>query len=430
MSLAIHSLKNFKGFIIYHRKALLIASLCIAVLFTILGFCAPKDPTLADNKGLYEPIWTKHDSDDDKEGPSAVDAKSDDWRKVVGFNKTTLNWIDDMVGISFDDKNGNGVKDSGEKNLVEQIADMTQVYYTSNIFHESNGYAWGRGDTSTSGTLTIGNYEVPALSRTITVANDLCKGIAVLFLIITFFLSLLQMRQVDQMDMELGRRLVMLILGFVLIFFSMQWCFALSNLGGMVASKVAETSDFTQSKEVEDTVNTIKTIVWNNANLKAWDHDESGIYFVGPIDVALTNIQNGFTAFGYLLQLMFPHLLMRIAHIIVNVVVWGRAFEIVLMATFSPLAFAQIPDIHQVGHGPGMRFFKNMLALSISGAIIVFTLIMTNAVSFAILSDSIAGKKDFGAVLAGIGYLVIVGLAQCGLIFKASSISKAVVGVG
>ncbi len=140
-------------------------------------------------------------------------------------------------------------------------------------------------------------------------------------------------------------------------------------------------------------------------------------------------------ALGIYLQLMIPSIAMYTVSLITNVVCWSRAFEILILSTFAPLAFADATDIdHQFGRGGGARFIKNVMALSISGAIIIFVMALSSNISINILADAMGvvegASYSITNFLARTGDLLIVGFAQAGLVLKAQSMGKTICGVG
>lgn len=324
-------------------------------------------------------------------------ARPADWMDKPGYmNGITFDWLDEMLSGS----------------VAQDVADQVQITYDE------------------TGSITIGSYTVPGISAVITAANDMCKGIAILFLIITFFIQLLSMRSMDQMDEEFTRRLIMLVVGFAFVYGSMQMSLTIANVGSQLAQKIATTSALSASPSAVSSVEAIKGVIYDETHVEPYDHAEGGIDFVGPIDKIQTFGENAMTSFGYMIQLFVPWLAMKAVRAVLFMVVWGRAFEIMALATFSPLAFMEVPDVHHIGHGPGMRFIKNMLALSVSGAIIVFITLMANAVDVAILNQVIAGAgSGFGAVMSGIMSMVVIGLAEVGLVTKSQQIARTVVGM-
>ena len=321
-----------------------------------------------------------------------------DWQDKPGFmNGITFSWLDDIL--------------SG--GVAQEVADQVQIHYDE------------------SGAIQIGSYSVPGISSVVHAANDMCKGIAVLFIIVTFFLSLLSMRSMDQMDEEFTRRMIMMVVGFGMAYFSMTLSFTVANVGSELAHKIAEAGNLAAEPDAMNAVEAVKGVIYDETHVEAYDHAEGGIDYVGPIDKIQTWGENAMTSFGYMIQLFVPWLAMKAVRAVVFMVVWGRAFEIMALATFSPLAFMEVPDVHHVGRGPGMRFIKNMLALSISGAVIVFITLMANAIDIAILNQIIAGAGNgFGSVMGGIMSMVVIGLAEVGMVTKSQQVARTVVGMG
>ena len=71
-------------------------------------------------------------------------------------------------------------------------------------------------------------------------------------------------------------------------------------------------------------------------------------------------------AAGFYLQMFLPWVMMKAVGVVINITCWSRAIEILVLASFSPLAFADIMDPSNVSSSAGMRFIKNFFALSLT----------------------------------------------------------------
>ena len=360
-NLFLHSLKNFKYFLKYYKKQIIIALLVISALVICgIGFSADIP---------------------------------DDWQTNPGkVNEGSFKMLDEIVGSS----------------STGDIANATQVTFDD------------------SGAITVGQYQTAALGTAVTGVNDVCKGIALLVAIMTFMISLLMIRDKDQMDEEFIRRLLMFIVALVFIINAKTLSLTAANLGSTLATKVVEAGSLENSSEATDAITSVKQSIYENTHVESYDHGDDGM--TGCFDDALTAVDNQMAALSYWMDLVFPWLAMQAVGLVTMMTVYGRAFEILALIAFSPLAFMETPDPGDLLHGPGMRFLKNVLALSISGAIIIFIVICTHAISISILQSLVSGG-DFGTTLSGMTNLVIIGFAQAGAVMKSQQIAKTAVGI-
>ncbi len=355
-NLFLSSLKNTGAFIKFHRKMLLIISLILTLLFGGMSVFAVE----------YE-------------------ERPDSWDEVAGIDSVTFGFLDEMFSNS----------------EIEDVAKLVQVSFGSD------------------GSFSVAGYESldsASAASAIVTANNLCKGLAMVFLIITFFIGLLTLRERDQMGEEFIRRLVMLIFGMVLIYYAMTWSFTLANMGSNLANKIAGAAT---SADNSGALETMKGTIWDNTHIKPegthiWDK-------LGQL------FNNGLASVSYLIQMFIPYLAMKTARIFTNFAVWGRAIEIIALAAISPLAFMEVPDSHNPLAGSGMRYLKNMIALSLSGAVIVLVLIITNSIITGIVSNM---GTEMNEMMDGIWQVVLIALVQAGIVNKSQQIAKTAVGVG
>ncbi|WP_026659853.1 hypothetical protein [Butyrivibrio sp. AC2005] len=321
--------------------------------------------------------------------------KPADWKDHPGyFNSVTFNMIEDIF--------------TGDDTAT--VAEQVKVMYDSS-----------------GSNIKIGGKNIQNLGGIIKSVNDMCKGLAILFLIITFLLGLLAIREREQMDEELVRRFVMFIFGMACVYFAMTWCFAIANIGSEMAGKIAQTGAGIQNATNEAIVSDIQGKIWDETHIANYDHGGDG--FVGGFDFLETYGGNLGMSVSYMTELIIPWLFMKVARTMVSVVVWGRALEVMILATFSPLGFAETPDPNNPISGPGMRFIKNMVALSISGAIIVFVMFATNQIILNMFSDIVVGNTtEFSDIMSSIFSMVIVSFARVAMVTRSQQIAKNVVG--
>lgn len=360
-NLFIHSLKNFKYFMRYHKKQIILAILIICTLiFGCIGFSADIP---------------------------------DDWETNPGkTNESTFKMIDDIFG-------------SGS---VDEIVSAVQIKYDD------------------SGTITVGKYTISSLGDSVKSINNVCKGLAFFFAIMTFMFSIVTMRDKDNMDDEFIRKLLMFIVALVFIFGAKNISLATANVGSQLATIVTEKGSLDGTDDGSAAIKSLKQTIYENTHVESYDHDGNGV--AGCFDDFKTFCENIGASLSYRFDMVFPWLAMKGVNVVVMMTVWGRALEILALVTFSPFAFMEVPDPQNILQGPGWRFFKNLLALSISGAIIIFIVICTHAISLSMMTDLIA-STDFNTTMDGMFDLVIIGFAQAGMVMKSQQIAKTVVGI-
>ena len=367
--LFLHALKNTGAAMRYNRKIIIAVIVCMMLIFSgIAAFAAHKTPK----------------------------TKPSDWKDDPGFiNSVTFNMIDDIF--------------TGDDTAT--VAEQVKVTYDQ-----------------TGSNIKIGGKNIQNLGSIIKSVNDMCKGLALLFLIITFLIGLLSIRQREQMDEELLRRFIMFIFGMVCIFFAMTWCFTIANIGSQLAGKIAAAGTGIQNATNSNIVTDIESKIWDSTHIANYDHGDDG--FAGGFDWLETEVENIGMGISYMTELIVPWLLLKAARLVVSVVIWGRALEVMILSAFSPLGFAETPDSHNPVSGSGLHFIKNMVALSISGAIIVFSMFATNQILMNLFSGIVVGADStFKDITDTIFSMVVVSFARVALVTRSQQIAKSVVGV-
>ena len=302
------------------------------------------------------------------------------WRDAEGMTALVMSQIDDICDVG----------------RVETVAELLSV-------------------TFSGGSLEIAGYTVNS-TRLITSLNDILTGIAFCFVVLTFFASFMSIREQDMTAEQLVLKLGLFAATIVLVFKAQDICLGIANIGTGLALKTTQltTSDAAAAREAQALINDVKQLAYEQCK-----SEEDGL---------LAGLMEFVAALGVYLQLMIPWLSMYAVVIITNVVCWSRAFEILILSTFSPIAFADATGINNFGQGSGSRFIKNVLALSISGAIIVFIMSLSSSISLSVLRNALSG--DFTGFTSGLKDLLVIAFAQVGLVLKAQSMAKTLCGVG
>lgn len=305
---------------------------------------------------------------------------SDTWQNAEGMTKNVMKQIDDICYVG----------------RVEKVADLLSVTFSEDI-------------------LCIAGHTINN-TRMLRSMNDILTGISFCFCVLTFFASFINIREQDMTSEQLVLKLALFGACIVLIFKAQDICLGIANIGTGLAIKAAglTSSDAEAAREAEALISDVKQLAYEQCK-----SEDDGLF---------AGLMEFIAALGVYLQLMLPSLSMWAVSIVTNVICWSRAFEIVILSTFSPVAFADATGIDHFGQGGGSRFIKNVLALSISGAIIVFIMSLNSGVSLSILKNTLNGSFD--EFVVGVKDLLVVSFAQVGLVLKAQSMAKTLCGAG
>lgn len=308
------------------------------------------------------------------------------WRDAEGMTKNIMRQIDDICTME----------------NVTEVAELVAVIYDEG-----------------ASSLTIGGRTISNL-RLLTSISDIFTGISFCFIVLTFFMSFMNVREQEITSEELVKKIALFTAAIVTVFFAQDICLGIANIGTGIAQKVEGVITDTSSTEIQLLIEELKQDVY-----EACQSEEDGW---------MSGLLEFMTALGIYLQLLIPSFAMWMVSVMIHVICWSRALEIVILSTFAPLAFADATDIdHSFGRGSASRFVKNMLALSLSGAIIIFIMALCSNVSLVVLKDCLVHSSNEDALeqfLKGTKDIVILGFAQAGLVLKAQSIAKTLCGVG
>ena len=310
----------------------------------------------------------------------AVFCAGDTWQNAEGMTKNVMKQIDDICDVG----------------RVEKVADLLSVTFSKD-------------------TLCIAGYTIRN-TRMLRSMNDILTGISFCFCVLTFFASFMNIREQDMTSEQLVLKLALFGACIVLIFKAQDICLGIANVGTGLAIKAAGLTgnDVGAARETEALIGNVKQLAYEQCK-----SEDDGLF---------TGLMEFIAALGVYLQLLLPSLSMWAVSIVTNVICWSRAFEIIILSTFSPVAFADATGIDHFGQGGGSRFIKNILALSISGAIIIFIMHLSSGVSLSILKNTLNGSFD--EFVTGVKDLLVVSFAQVGLVLKAQSMAKTVCGAG
>jgi hypothetical protein len=127
---------------------------------------------------------------------------------------------------------------------------------------------------------------------------------------------------------------------------------------------------------------------------------------------------------SYVVSLGFPMTLISLAGVLIKVLAYGRAFELLIYIAVAPLPCAFLP----VEDGPGSQitrhFFLNFAAVVLQGLFILISLRL-----FAAFCDSVVAVQiadDTASLTAMMGQMLLGTLVLLVLVFKSGSLAKTV----
>lgn len=300
---------------------------------------------------------------------------------VTGMVKTIYELLDDIFDIS-------GMEDI--KNLL--IIDFS-------------------GNTLKAGGITFTN-----LTSVIRTMHKTFQNLGVIMLIIFFGVGILESFSFQQMYVEkMVRQFIFLCIGIVLVSKSMELVFGIGNVFSALIQKIVNSANVSNVNMASELLE-LKKVIYDQCNVS------TGTGLKASISDAVSNMA---TAVSYLIQLFIPSLIAKLSNVVVSVMCWSRFIELVIMAIVSPLTVCDISS------GSGMnsnavRGVKNVLALALSGAVIMLAVFICQQIQFGILSANVLDSASF---MSCIWKEIVVAIVQVGLVVKAPGIAKQVLGM-
>ena len=258
------------------------------------------------------------------------------------------------------------------------------------------------------GGMTINMAVIPKLYKVF-------QNLGIMVMIIYFGAGLLEEISFNQMYTEkIVKKFVFLVIGVVLISKSMDLVYGIANVGSAVVLKAYNLASATgyYTPALDD----VKAEIW------------SDIYSVNPDASAIKRLLQNMTdlgvQIGYVTQMFIPWVINKLCWVLLQVVCWSRFIELTLMAIVSPIALSDIAKA-DVNTSNTSRAIKNVIALSMSGSIILLAVIIGSTIQASIFADAVT-SSNFGSLC---WEQVIVGIVQVGVCFRANDITKTALGI-
>ena len=199
----------------------------------------------------------------------------------------------------------------------------------------------------------------------------------------------------------------------------------IANIGTGMADIVIEKMADGETGALIQGVDAIKAGMWEES------HSNEMIEASGMHIAWYEKLGNGVSDFGtkmgFILQLFFPYLAVQLGWIIVSVVCFSRAIELFIISAFSPLAFMDSNVVENFYNTPAWRFCKNILAISIQGAVIAGVLAIGSSFIGAVVNGTSNTAGEF--VEQSVQIIMIV-FAEVSLVTRSQSIAKSVMAIG
>lgn len=290
--------------------------------------------------------------------------------------------------------------------LLDDIFDISGMEELKNLLIIEFG-----GNTLTAGGITFTN-----LTSVIRTMYKTFQNLGVIMLIIFFGVGILESFSFQQMYVEkMVRQFIFLCIGIVLVSNSMNLVFGIGNVFSALIQKIVNNANVSNANMASELME-LKKVIYDQCNVS------TGTGLKASISDAVSNMA---TAVSYLIQLFIPSLIAKLSNVVVSVMCWSRFIELTIMAIVSPLT---VCDISSGGgmNSNAVRGVKNVIALALSGAIIMLAVFICQQIQFGILSANVLDGANF---MSCIWKEIVVAIVQVGLVVKAPGIAKQVLGM-
>lgn len=266
------------------------------------------------------------------------------------------------------------------------------------------------------GTLKAGGITFHSLMPVISTMHRTFQNLGIMFLIIFFGVGVLESLSFNQMYIEkMVRQFVFLCIGIVLVSKSMELVFGIGNIFSALIDQIVRNAA-AGNVDMGSGIMALKQAIYDDC------HVSTGTGFKASIADSVSNLA---ASVSYVIQLFIPALISKLVNVVVSVVCWSRFIELVLMAVVSPLTVCDISS------GAGMnssaiRGMKNVVALGLSGAIIMLSVYVCQQIQYGILSATVLDGVNF---MSAVWKEIVVGIVEVGLVVKSSGIAKQVLGM-
>lgn len=167
--------------------------------------------------------------------------------------------------------------------------------------------------------------------------------------------------------------------------------------------------------------------LWISSAMSVGGYTNLGILMTTEVETQISSISGIWSVIGLLASCLLLSMAVKICGLLIQVIAFGRMFELYLLLAVSPLpcAFFPLGD----GSGGGMsritqKFFKNFIAVCLQGVMIIiniriFYMIVGTALTSLITSasggsDPTTVVTDLCYVMLLAGIVLVMAVAKCG----------------
>lgn len=263
--------------------------------------------------------------------------------------------------------------------------------------------------------LTAGGITFTSLCNVMTTINKTFQNFSTVMLVIFFGISFLDGISMNQMYLEtIVRKFVFLVAGILLIANSMELVFTIGNMFSVLIQRIVNNAN-TSTVDMAEGIMELKKMMYDACNVKTGD---------GALAKIGDSISNTTTAIGYVIQLLIPWAVARFAGVVIKVVCWSRFIELTILSIVSPITICDIND--HPANSSAVRGFKNIIALSLSGAIILLSVFICEQIQYGIFSANVIGQDNFASCVWS---EVVVAVVEVGLVVKSGGLAKQALGM-
>ena len=265
--------------------------------------------------------------------------------------------------------------------------------------------------------LRAGGYSLSNMATAVKLLYKTMQNLGVILLIIFFGVGLMEDISFNQVYAEkMVKKFMIFLVGVVLIGKSMDLVYGIANVGSALVQKIVDTAS--SSPEARTELLDLKLSIYEMCN------QDSGDGITSSVKDALHNIP---AQLSFLVQLLIPWIVAKICNVIVSVVCWSRFLELTVMAILSPVMLSDVSGGHGMS-GNAMRGVKNVIAISLSGAIIMLSLYLGHEIQVAVMGAYASGVDETNLMTA-VWSEIAVSVVQTGMVMRSNSLAKQALGM-
>ena len=302
----------------------------------------------------------------------------------------------------------------GAEGLTKQIFSMIDEMFGANSLDDTGNLLI---ISFSENSLSAGGYSLSKMVSAIRLMYKTMQNLGVILLIIFFGVGLMEDISFNQVYAEkMVKRFIFFCIGIVLISKSMDMVYGIGNVGSALIQKIVDTAGTSEDAKME--LMELKIAIYDMCN------QDSGEGITSSVKDALHNIP---AQMSFLVQLLIPWIVAKICGVIVSVVCWSRFLELTIMAVLSPVMLADMT----AGHGMNsnaMRGVKNVIAISLSGTIIMLSLYLGHEIQVAVMGAYASGVDDT-TLMTAVWSEIAVSVVQVGMVMRSNALAKQAMGM-